>query len=201
MKKINSNFWDYILDWLNNSFLDESGQMESKIKRKMLKKKLFLKLDPAIITTNLKKSSMTEYLNMKLKDILSNKISKKYTKKNTDENKQLIEEIYEENYQKYVIFILELKFTDILNFFNGQDNGENFKQSLMNQNLDITTIEMFLQSFKKVDILLKKIKDKLDHNKEKEENSKDYLQRISILCLNYQTWFNKKFHRITKKKL
>jgi len=201
MKKINSNFWDYILDWLNNSFLDESGQMESEIKRKKLKKKLFLKLDPAIITTNLKKSSMTEYLNMKLKDILSNKISKKYTKKNTDENKQLIEQIYEENYQKYVIFILELKFTDILNFFNGQDNGENFKQSLMNQNLDITTIEMFLQSFKKVDILLKKIKDKLDHNKEKEENSKDYLQRISILCLNYQTWFNKKFHRSTKKKL
>ena len=54
MKKINSYFLESVRNWLNKSFIDENGLFQNIRDRKKLKK-MFLKIDPKLITTNLKR--------------------------------------------------------------------------------------------------------------------------------------------------
>jgi len=79
-----------VRNWLNKSFLDEKGFFEPEKARAKLKKPLFLKIKPNLITTNLKKSSVVRYINKQFKEILSNEISCKYSTIQKDENKKLI---------------------------------------------------------------------------------------------------------------
>ena len=197
MKKINSNLYENIRNWLNNSFIDENGNFESQKLRKKLKKKLFCKLSPKIITINLKKSAMLDYLKKPIKGIYYNNLSKKYTKRNVDENKLLIDEVYKEQKQKFVIFILELKLNEIFDYFNGQTDDNYFRNKLHEQNLGSEQISIFLNNFEKADKFLKKMKEQQEKIEKNHENIKDYIQRVTLLCLNYQIWFQKKFSRKT----
>jgi len=199
MKKINSFFLESVRNWLNNSFLDGKGNFESQIERIKLKKKLFLKIKPKYITINLKKQCVINNINQKFKNILSQDISNKYKNFSKDENKDLIEEIYENNNQPFIIFILESTFIEILNYFSGQNAGEEFKKYFLNKNYDISIIEQFLNNFDKIKTFLSKINDKI---KEKEDKiiSQDYIERISLLCINYKECFEKKYSRKENKK-
>ena len=201
MKKINSYFLESVRNWLNNSFLDENGYFQTIKSRKKLKKKLFLKIRPDLITINLKRSSVINIINEQFKNILYNDISIKYTKICKDHNKILIEEIYKENNQPFIIFILELKFIDVLNYFSGQDTGENFKNFFLSQQYDEQIVEQFLMNFNKIGKFLSVIYSK-EKGKEKEDikKSQDYIQRISLLCVNYKEWFENKFNRKENKK-
>ena len=206
MKKINSHFLENVRNWLNNSFLDDEGNFESLKARKKKKKKIFLKINPKLIATNLKKSSAINVMDDKFKNIFAKDISIKYKTMPESENIDLINKIYEENNQPFVIFILESKFIDILNFFGGQKDEKYIIKNFENS-YNKKMIEKFLNNFSRIKNFLSKIYNK--ENKGNEENkkeiidlkeSKDYLERISLLVINYKEWFDKKYHRENKKK-
>ena len=199
MKKINSYFLESVRNWLNNSFIDENGQFESQIERQKLKKKLFLKIKPQYITINLKKDNVINYINQKFKNILSQDISSKYNKFSKSENKDLIEEIYKDENQPFIIFILESTFIEILNYFSGQNSGEEYKKYFLNRGYDEHKIEQFLNNFDKIKTFLSKINDKIKEKEEKKD-SQDYIERISLLCINYKECFEKKYSRKENKK-
>jgi hypothetical protein len=199
MKKINSFYLDRVREWLNNSFLDEKGFFETLKQRQKLKKPIFLKIKPQIIATNLKKKSAISTINETFKNILSNEISKKYSTLQKDENLKLVNKIYEEKNQPFVMCILDSTFIDILNYFSGQNNGENIKNYFKNMNISEQMIEEFLNKFQKIKTFLSKIDEKEKKDKNGKE-SQDYVERIGLLCINYKAWFEKKFERINKKK-
>jgi hypothetical protein len=199
MKKINSYFLESIRKWLNKSFIDENGLFQNIRVRKKLKK-MFLKIDPKIITINLKRKTAINVMNMKFKDIFFAKISRKYMINKESENKILIEEIYRYKNQPFTLFILELKFIEALNFFNGQNNEDDLKILFYKNNFDKDIINQFINNFDRIDKFLKEIYDKEIKYGNSKEEIEDYLQRISLLCLNYKEWFDKKFNRGENKK-
>ena len=202
LKKINSYYFSSLRDWLNNSFLDEKGVFLPEQKNK------FLRLNSSITRNNLKKSEITELMEKSLKDIFSSEISCK-NKKNSNKyhNKELIEEIYKTNKQIFIIYILNLKFIEGIHIFNGQTSYEQIKDCLKKENIDEKQIEVFYNRFNKINNLLNKIydkeKDKI-YDKEKGEESykklQEYSQRIGLLSVNYEKWFERKYNRNNKAK-
>ena len=198
MKKINSYFLESMRNWLNKSFIDEKGLFQSIRDRKKLKK-MFLKIDPKLITTNLKREEVINIMNMTFKEIFLKKISSKYMQKKENENQILIEDIYKYKNQPFTMFILELKFIEALNYFNGQNNENDLKILLYKQNIDKDIINQFINNFDKIDKFLKVIYEKEIKYGNSKEEIEDYLQRISLLCLNYKEWYDKKYNRGEKK--
>jgi hypothetical protein len=135
MKKINSYFLESMRNWLNKSFIDENGLFQNIRDRKKLKK-MFLKIDPRLITTNLKREKVINIMNMKFKYIFCNRISSKYMKNKENENQILIYDIYKYKNQPFTLFILELRFIEALNYFNGQNNEDDLKIFLSRNNFD-----------------------------------------------------------------
>lgn len=197
IKKINSYFLEYCRNWLNNSFLNEKNEFEAQKTRKRLKKNIFLKISPKIITTNLKKETVMSVMKKKLKDLFSNQISVKYRNYTNDQNEIFIKQIYKDNNQPFVIFILNLTFIELFNYFNGQSNGDNFRKYFLDRNIDPNLVEQFLNNFNKIETFLLTIKNK---EKLSQELVQDYVQRISLLCLNYEESFKNKFNRSKNKK-
>lgn len=200
MKKINSYFLESIRNWLNKSFIDENGFFQNiKIRKKL--KKMFLKIDPKLITTNLKRETVMNIMNMKFKEIFSKQVSKKYMKNKENENKKLIEDIYINQNQPFTLFILELKFIEALNYFNGQNNEDELKLFLLRNNFGNDNMNNeFISNFDKIDKFLKDIYFKEIQYHNSKEKIEDYLQRISLICLNYKEWYEKKFNRGKNKK-
>ena len=199
MKKINSYFQENVRNWLNNSFIDEKGNFETMKSRTKLKKGIFLKIDPKKITTNLKKEEAINKMNEKMKNIFSNKISQKYKNTKENPNKELIKEIYTNNNQPFVKFILDLTFIQIFNYFNGQNSGEDFKNYFLSNNFDDNLVGQFFNNFKKIEKFLNDIKTKEENLGQSKEMIQEYIQRLSLLCLNYKEWFNNKFKRSQNK--
>ena len=199
MKKINSYFLESVRNWLNKSFIDENGLFQNIRDRKKLKK-MFLKIDPRLITTNLKREKVINIMNMKFKDIFNCRISLKYMKNKENENQILINDIYKYKNQPFTLFILELRFIEALNYFNGQNNEDDLKILLSRNNFDKDIINQFINNFDKIDKFLKVIYNKEIKYGNSKEEIEDYLQRISLLCLNYKEWFDKKFNRGQNKK-
>ena len=199
MKKINSYFLESIRNWLNNSFIDDDGFFDNLEERKKLKKQLFLKIDPKIIATNLKRKSVINTMDIKFKDIFSNNISKKYSKNDVNKNRELIDEIYIDQKQFFIIQILELKFIEAFNYFNCQKKMEDLKKVLIDKKIDIIMITTFLENLNKIDKFLKEIYNNQIKNGINRGEIKDYLERISLLCLNYKVWFESKFNRSENK--
>ena len=201
IKKINSFFLESVRNWLNNSFIDENGNFETLKERQKNKKPLFLKIEPKLFTTNLKKAAVIKFMDDIFKNIFSNNISKKYTNPGIDDNQQLINELYNNKNQPFVLYILESKFIDIFNIFNGEKNGENIKQYFLEKNIDEQKINIFLNNFDNIGQFLTKIKIKMEKENinESNENIEDYIERIAVLCLNYKTYFENKYHRSENK--
>ena len=159
-----------------------------------------MKIDPKIITTNLKKKEAIDKMNEKMKNIFSNRISRKYKKNTENPNKALIDEIYEKNNQPFVMFILELTFIQIFYYFNGQNKGEDLKQYFLAKNFHENLVEQFFNNFNKIEVFLSEIKTKEEKAGHSKEIIHEYVQRLSLLCLNYEEWFNNKFTRSQNKK-
>ena len=200
MKKINSYFQEYVRTWINSSFIDEEGNFETIESRVKLKKGIILKIDPKIITTVLKKEKAINKMNETMKNIFSNKLSQKYKKIKENKNKSLIDEIYEKKNQPFVMFILDLTFIQVFNYFNGQNKGEDFKNYFLEKNYDENLVNQFLNNFKNIKIFLNDIKEKEEKAGELKENIQNYIQRLSLLCLNYKEWFYSKYKRSENKK-
>ena len=197
IKKINSYFLESVRNWLNNSFIDQNGNFEKLKDRIKLKKGLFLKIDPKIITTNLKRKAVINMMDDTFKNIFSNYISKKYTNEGSDVNQKLINDLYNDNNQPFVLYILNSRFIDIFNYFNGENNGENIKKYFILENEQ--KINEFLNNFDKIGNFLTKIKIKMEQNNESKEKIQDYIERIVVLCLNYKTFFENKYNRSENK--
>ena len=200
IKKINTFYLEEIRTWLNKSFLDDKKTNFQTIKFRLKNKKgIFMKLSPKLISTKIKKATIMNIINSKFKDLFStNKISDKYKKINPEINRELINKIYKEGKEDFVMFILEMNFLDGLNFFNGQIKDEEiityFKK---NYPYSEELIKKFVGNFGKIGKLL----DKLYKNSDKdEEETKDYLSKINVLCLNYKESFEKKYDRRENKK-
>ena len=199
IKKINSFFLEKIRNWLNNSFLDNNLHFQTFKFRKKHKKKIFAKLSPKIITNKVKKNFILEIIDTKFKDIFSSyEISPKYKRIESTNNKDLIKDIYDENNQVFVIYILELTFLDALNYFNGQTTDDTVKSFFANNyNYNQELVEQFIKNFDKIDIFMDNIYQNLKREKQKTE-IKEYLDRVSVLCLNYKQSFEKKYERKEK---
>ena len=194
-KKINTYYIEQIRSWTNKSFLDKNMNF---ISDKLLKKKkdnYFYKLLPSLITTKINKESIIDLMEKKFKDIFySYPVSKKY-KSDKDHNKNLVDKIYSENDQPFVIFILEMTFIEGLNFFNGQITDEYIINYFKNNySFNEELILKFVQNFKKIGTFL----DKLHKDNKGQINDNDlqnYIQKISVLCLNFENSFKNKYKR------
>ena len=191
IKKINTYYIKSINNWLNSSFIDEKGNFLSPEKK-------FLKINTKQIFANLKKNEITQLMKTTFKDIFSNEISNKYKKYKTDYNKKLIEEIYRENKQYFIKFILDLTFIDGLYIFDGEISINNFIKILKQKNIEERNINQFYNKFDKIHSFLKQIY--LQEIKNYSEKAiQDYIHRISLLCVNYENWFIRKYNRSSNK--
>ena len=200
VKKINTFYLEEIRKWLNKSFLDENKtNFETSKSREKNKKVIFMRLSPELISNKIKKATILNIMNTKFKDLFySNKISLKYKKKNPEINRELINKIYKEGKESFVIFILEMKFIEGLNFFNGLIKDEQIINYFKNNyKYSEELVKKFVGNFGKIGSLL----DKLYRNSDKDEaETKDYLTKINVLCLNYKESFENKYDRKENKK-
>ena len=193
IKKINSFYIEEIRKWLNKSFLNEKLSAFQSEKARA-KKGCFMKLSPKLISTKIKKNIVLKILNTKLKDIfLTNEISPKYTNVKLDANKKLIDKIYQDNNQHFVIFILEMTFLDGLNYFNGQITDDQIINYFKNNfNFSEKMLKQFVNNFGKIEKLIEKV---YIDGKKNGEDTKEYVARINVLCLNYKESFVNKCDR------
>lgn len=193
IKKINSFYIEEIRKWLNKSFLNEKLSAFQSEKARA-KKGCFMKLSPKLISTKIKKNIVLKILNTKLKDIfLTNEISSKYTNVKLDANKKLIDKIYQDNNQHFVIFILEMTFLDGLNYFNGQITDDQIINYFKNNfNFSEKMLKQFVNNFGKIEKLIEKV---YIDGKKNGEDTKEYVARINVLCLNYKESFENKCDR------
>ena len=200
VKKINTFYLEEIRKWLNKSFLDENKtNFETLKSREKNKKGIFMRLSPELISNKIKKATILNIMNTKFKDLFySNKISLKYKKKNPEINRELINKIYKEGKESFVIFILEMKFIEGMNFFNGLIKDEQIINYFKNNyKYSEELVKKFVGNFGKIGSLL----DKLYRNSDKDEaETKDYLTKINVLCLNYKESFENKYDRKENKK-
>ena len=200
IKKINAFLIKSVRNWLNNCFLNENmTDFETEKSRKRNKKRLFMKLNPSIISTQTKKESIMQILDTKFKDIFSSgQISIKYKNYQGNINKVLINQIYEEKTQIFLIFILEMTFLQVLNYFNGQIQDEQISSFFKkNYKFSDDLIDKFINNFDKIGKLHDNIKKKWDKD---DEDLKNYLVKINVLSLNYKESFMKKYKRGENKK-
>lgn len=187
LKKINSCFIETIRNWLNDSFIDENGNFE-------VRQNKFLKINQKLNGyTNLKKIETTKLMKMQFREIFNVDISIKYTKISKDHNKILISNIDKEKEQYFIMFILDLTFILGFNIYIGQISINEFRD-LIKIPIDEKKKDLFFNKFDKIDVFLKKIYNE-GKNKTPIENLKDYMQRICILSINYENWFERKFNR------
>lgn len=200
IKKINTHYVEEIRKWLNKSFLDDQHKnFQTEKFREKNKKECFTKLSPKLISTKIKKKQILSILDTKFKDILyTNDISPKYKKYNPDNNKILIDKIYADGTQSFIIFILEMTFSEGLNYFNGQIPDSTIVSYFKNNyNYSDKLIYEFIGNFNKIGKFLEKLHKAGNENG---EDTKDYLARVNVLCLNYRNSFEKKYNRSENKK-
>lgn len=200
IKKINAHFLEEIITWLNKSFLDSSNMnFQDEQRKKKLNDNYFLKLKADLITNHIKRQLILQIMGQKFKDIFSSiPISTKYRKLPKSNNKDLVEKIYKENNQPFVIYILNMTFLEGLNYFSGQISDENiFNYFKGNYNIEI--IQKFINNFRKIDNFLGELYKKYNGENNTEE-TKDYLTKTKVLCLNYKENFEHKYDRRVKVK-
>lgn len=200
IKKINTHYTEEVRKWLNRSFLNEKmTNFQNEKYRKKSNKGIFLKLSPKLISTKIKKQSMMKIMETKFKDIFSsNEISSKYKIISKDSNKNLIDKIYKEGKEYFIIFILEMKFLDGLDYFSGQIPDEKIINYIKNNSqFSDELIKKFISNFDKIGKWMDKLYSKRDKD---DKEIKNYLTKINVLCLNYKQSFEKKYIRGENKK-
>ena len=155
MRKIKTFIFKYILEILNNSLKISSSR--------------FYPLNTEL-NENLKKDFNEKLLDRTIYDIFMNTSLNKRYKCSNEPNKKLIEKIYKDYSQTETKDILEMKYSEVLDYIRSKD------------------MEYFLD----------KIKGK--EKKNKNAFIDYYMKNVKELLINYEDWFNKKLGRnVTKK--
>ena len=186
---------------MNKSFIKENLDFEDIRLNKKYHRNYFLKLEPVLIINRIKKQIRIEILNSSFKEIFTKyPISKRYKKYSKSSNIDLIDKIYKENNQPFVKYMLDMTFSDYLNFFTGKTSTKDiinyFKE---NYNFDETVILKFINNFQNIDQFLKKQHEYYKKKGNSDEEIKEYLEIVNLLCLNYKKSFEDKFERNNKK--
>ena len=185
--KIKNFIFNSALNLLNHSYIYIDEEFIPTRKNNFENK--FLKINSQI-THSIKKEANLSLLDMKLKDILSNKISSKYSSVDKNHNKILIQNIYEDKKETNIISILELTFRDILNVFRGTVSAELEKK--------INEIVKFKEKFCNIEIFCEVIKNQEIDKKENEEFIANYVKQLKKLCYTFEEWFSNKQGRDRK---
>ena len=155
IRKIKTFIFKYILEILNNSLKISSSR--------------FYPLNTEL-NENLKKDFNEKLLDRTIYDIFMNTSLNKRYKCSNEPNKKLIEKIYKDYSQTETKDILEMKYSEVLDYIRSKD------------------MEYFLD----------KIKGK--EKKNKNAFIDYYMKNVKELLINYEDWFNKKLGRnVTKK--
>ena len=200
-KKINTVIFESAINCMNKSFIKENLDFEDIRLNKKYHRNYFLKLEPVLIINRIKKQIRIEILNSSFKEIFTKyPISKRYKKYSKSSNIDLIDKIYKENNQPFVKYMLDMTFSDYLNFFTGKTSTKDiinyFKE---NYNFDETVILKFINNFQNIDQFLKKQHEYYKKKGNSDEEIKEYLEIVNLLCLNYKKSFEDKFERNNKK--
>ena len=171
IKKIKSKLFEKILQFINNIL--NSIQINFYEKKKILKD-----IDYKYIN-RLNKEFDLNLLNTSIKDLLSFKVSDKFRCIDKDFNKNLIKELMNrKNDNKFLMFVLNMKFREWLDLFTLKKYPKEFSEEL-NKNMI-------------------KVKDMIEdiYKKNKDRN---YISSFIFYLYNYENWFIMK--RSQKKKL
>ena len=167
IKKIKSVLFGSMVEFINNIL--KSCNISAKI----------LKIDYKYIN-QIKRENDLKFLNSSIKEILSLDISSKYSFE-FDSNKKTIESLLKENKDNILlIFALNLKFNEWLDFFTLKKDIEK---------LDEIFSKELGKNMTKIDVILNKIFKKNESN--------NYISSFIFYLYNYESWFINK--RIMKK--
>lgn len=140
-------------------------------------------IDYKFFIDKMKKESNIKFLNMTIKDFLSNKISKKFKTIKEDSNSKIIEDYLLKLNNEILSFIFNIKLGDWLDVFLYKKEFEDLEK--MNEK----QIEIIMNSFQRVDKLLINIIKRDDA---------DYVSRFIYYMYNFERWFLIKFGRNKK---
>lgn len=200
-KKINTFVMEATRNCINKSFLSENMKFQDEKINKKYKRNYLLKLDPEIIINKIEKNLRIKILSCTFKQIFSvYPISKRYKKFSKSTNKDLINKIYEENNQPFAKYMLDMTFLDCLNFFADKTNdGGVINYFKKNYNYDEIIIHKFINNFERIDQFFRKLYKKCKEDGNNDEEIKEYLDKVTLVCLNYKEAFEGKFERKNKK--
>ena len=184
----NKNCKDNIINKIKTNFFND--YIRDIIKKNSLKKDIDLKkLRSKEFIADLTKQTNERLFNMKIKDILCEQpISTKYSTFDTFENKLIIEKIYEEKKEINVIKILELTFEELLIIYRSKLKDPKDMEKLEEIKGKIEGLDLLSNENKYNDFAY--LINKLEKNHEEE-----YIEKIKILCLGYENWFNERIGR------
>ena len=176
INKIKTNFFS---DYIRNIIKENSINKDIDLKK--LRTKEFM--------ADLSKQNNERLFNMKIKDILCEQpISTKYSTFDNFENKLIIEKIYEEKKEINVIKILELTFEELLIIYRSKLKDPKDMEKLEEIKGKIEGLDLLSNENKYNDFAY--LINKLEKNHEEE-----YIEKIKILCLGYENWFNERIGR------
>ena len=165
------------------SYIEKTKIKKQKEKEKEKGNEIIKPLDYNIFVNQTSKRENVKFLDMPLKQFLSQDISCKYSTYSKKANKIIIEEILKNHYNEAIGFIFNLKLSDWLDVFLKKKEFSDFKE--FKSNIAVTMNV-------RVDELLKKIYDK--------ERDKNFFSRFILYMYNFERILCIKNERKTKKK-
>ena len=189
MNKIKTHFFHYIRDIIKKNSINE------KIN--------FIKFRTEFVD-DLKTDKNVDLLETKMEDILKYQpISTKNKKSDEYENRLIINKIYEERKEKDVMKILELTFKELFIIFRKKLKKPEDKKELKKIGKKIEGLDLIKNKENKeyddVDYLKADImKRNSKNNKMNETELKEYINKVSKACLDYEKWFYEKIGREKK---
>ena len=194
LQKIKTNFHNYLIQFINDflmSCLDKCKDLIilyiektriKKLKEKEKENEIIKHLDYNIFVNQTSKLENLKFLDMPLKQFLSQDISCKYSTYLKEANKIIIDEIMNNHNNEAINFIFNLKLSDWLDVFLKKKEFSDFKE--FKSNIAVTMNV-------RVDELLKKIYDK--------ERDKNFFSRFILYMYNFERILCIKNERKTKK--
>ena len=192
MNKIKTHFFHYIRDIIKKN----SNHKDINI----------IKFRTEFVA-DLKKDKNVDLLETKIKDILKNQpISTKNKKSDEYENSLIIDKIYQEKKEVKVMKILELTFKELFIIFRKKLKKPEDKKELKKIGKKIEGLDLIKNKENKendyddVDYLKADIRKRNSkNNKMNETELKEYINKVSKACLDYEKWFYEKIGRVQKR--
>lgn len=212
MKKVKTNIFESVRQWLNVTYkADLLQQKETPINNTNMETlsdsfsqtqnsetkispcdEAFLRLNFKEVINNINRDYNLKIIDCQIKEIFSSDINDKYKQKDKNHNKRNIDKILTTDDERFkgVKSILNLTFREVLEIFNNNISEE----------IKIKINEETLNSLKKIECFLEKIKNQEKEKKEINDVLIDiYIKSAENLCRDYEGWFKRRVNKRNKK--